>query len=58
MKPTRFKITLLSLITIIPLLNCINEAGTKIGLKDELISNLIKWATPKALTYINKKKII
>ena len=57
MKPTRFKITLLSLITIIPLLNCINEAGTKIGLKDELISNLIKWATPKALTYINNLTI-
>ena len=57
MKPTRFKITLLSLITIIPLLNCINEAGTKIGLKDELISNLIKWGTPKALSYINNLTI-
>ena len=57
MKPTTFKISILTIITIIPILNCINEAGTKIGLKDELISNLIKWGTPKALSYINNLTI-
>ena len=57
MKSINFKITLLTIITIIPILKCTNEAGTKIGLKDELISNLIKWATPKALSYINNLTI-
>ena len=57
MKPTTLKISILTIITIIPILNCINEAGTKIGLKDELISNLIKWGTPKALSYINNLTI-